>query len=190
MSPRWAVFISGRGSNFAALTELLQEIDIALCVSSRSKALGLLQAKRSGIETLILAAQPNWLSLHQELKRRNVNRIFLLGFMKILPADFVEKWQGKIWNLHPSLLPDYAGKEAIEKSYQAAAAMGVSVHEVIAEMDEGKLILQTSICERSLTGPHKFSLSEAQSLICRQEQKLVRELAVRQNREGRKDLWI
>lgn len=73
---------------------------------------------------------------------QKIDKIFLLGFMRLLPASFLQKWQGRIFNLHPSLLPLYPGKNAIEKSYEAGDAMGVSIHHVITEMDAGRVVLQ------------------------------------------------
>lgn len=177
-SARWAVFVSGRGSNADALWDLLPELDIAVCVSSRRKAYGLKRARRLGIETLVLDSQVQWSALTEFLKARKVNRIFLLGFMKIVPAEFVRHWTGRMWNLHPSLLPAFPGLEAIEKSYNANGPMGVTIHEVTAEMDAGPICLQKKICERA---QDEMDLAEAQSRISQTEQRLVREWARRQS---------
>lgn len=173
---RWAVFLSGRGSNAEALWENLAELDVHLCVSSRKKAYGLCRARRLGIPTLTLEKNADWQKLTRELKARQINQIFLLGFMKIVPADFVDQWKSQIWNLHPSLLPDFPGLEAIEKSYEAGGCMGVTLHEVTPEMDAGPVILQKRICELS---KDEMSLEEAQAKISRTEQQMVRELARR-----------
>ena len=175
---RWAVFISGRGSNLQALGELGHEIDLALCVTSHVSVAGVNRAKRLGIPVLKIETklgESEWMRIHQELLSRGINRIFLLGFMRLLPASFTELWQGKIFNLHPSLLPNYAGKDAIERSYQSNDSMGVTVHHVIAEMDAGKSILQKKICEKSLK--HNFSLEQAGFQISKTEQNLVRMVA-------------
>ncbi|MEZ0391381.1 MAG: formyltransferase family protein [Pseudobdellovibrionaceae bacterium] len=179
---KWAIFLSGRGSNAEAFWENLAEFDVRLCVSSTAKAYGVLRARRLGIPTCVLEKKPNWEQLDQELRQRQVNQIFLLGFMKIVPAHFVKKWQGQIWNLHPSLLPDFPGLQAIEKSYAAGGAMGVSLHQVTQEMDAGPLSLQHKICDE--TGEF-LSIDEAAFRISRAEQRLVRELAQRKNLEMR-----
>lgn len=174
----WAIFLSGRGSNAEAVWENLPELDIRLVISNRAKAYGLLRAKRNGLPTLVLDQSVSWSALTEELRARKINRILLLGFMKLVPASFVQLWQGKIWNLHPSLLPDFPGLQAIEKSYEAGGRMGVSLHEVTAEMDAGPLQLQKKICDQSKA---QFSLPEAQLQISLTEQRLVRELARRKN---------
>ena len=159
--------------------ENLAELDVRLCVSSRKQAPGILRARRSGIPTLTLAAKPDWENLTAELRSRGIQKIFLLGFMKILPETFVDQWKKKIWNLHPSLLPDFAGAHAIEKSYSEAAAIGVSVHEVTAEMDAGPLFLQRQILSKPGESRHSLSLAEVQFEISICEQRLVREAALR-----------
>lgn len=176
--PRWAVFISGRGSNAEAVWENLHEMNVLLCVSSRKKAYGLCRARRLGIPTLIFGAKSDWKALNAELKARQVNRIFLLGFMRLLPESFVKEWSGKIWNLHPSLLPAFPGLEAIEKSFEAGGSMGVTVHEVVAEMDAGPHKLQFEISEAASS---QMSLAEARIKISQAEQHLVREWMTRVN---------
>ena len=178
MQKRWAVFLSGRGSNAEALWEHLAELDIRLCISSKKSAYGLLRAQRSGIPTLVLEKTVDWEKLDRELKNYGVNQIFLLGFMKIIPASFVEKWAHKIWNLHPSLLPDFPGVESIEKSYEAGGSMGVSVHEVTAEMDAGPLKLQKKISDQA---KNEMNLEDAQMRISLTEQRLVRHWALVRN---------
>ncbi len=177
----WAVFLSGRGSNAEALWGNLSELDIRLCVSSRKSAAGLLRARRSGIPTLTLESKPDWDNLTSELKHRGISQIFLLGFMKILPAAFVDQWKTKIWNLHPSLLPDFAGAHAIENSYAQGAAIGVSVHEVTAEMDAGPLFLQRQLVDKAKEKNHSLSFEEVQMEISVCEQRLVRETAIRRS---------
>src|SRR5689334_10282378 len=98
---RWAVFLSGRGSNAEALWECLSEMDVVLCVASRRKAYGLKRARKLGLPVLLQDSKLSWKDLDLNLRAYGVNRIFLLGYMKILPAEFVESWQGRMWNLHP-----------------------------------------------------------------------------------------
>jgi phosphoribosylglycinamide formyltransferase-1 len=172
MKKRWAVFLSGRGSNFEALLESVHEEEIVLSVSSKKSAPALVKAKRAGIPSLVLEKQVNWEALSAELKNRRINAIFLLGFMKILPESFVNSWPERIWNLHPSLLPAFPGKNSIEESFKARGNMGVTVHEVTAELDAGPIKLQFEI-------EKKNNLSEAQLEISRSEQRLVREFARR-----------
>lgn len=176
----WAVFLSGRGSNAGALFESLAELDIRLVLSNKPQAYGLLRAQRAGIPTLLIDKKTAWSSVSAELRARKINRLFLLGFMKLVPAVFVQEWKSKIWNLHPSLLPAFPGLEALEKSYAADGPMGVSLHEVTADMDAGPLQLQKKICDFS---QRELSFEAAQLKISQTEQRLVRELAQRKNRE-------
>lgn len=177
LASRWAVFISGRGSNLQALTEAQHEIDISLCVTSHANVAGVLRAKRAGIPVIKMDTQlgePEWRRIDQELALRKIDKIFLLGFMRLLPASFLQKWQGRIFNLHPSLLPLYPGKNAIEKSYEAGDAMGVSIHHVITEMDAGRVVLQKKILDAEKAKKHPMHLSSAQFLVSQTEQRLVR----------------
>jgi phosphoribosylglycinamide formyltransferase 1 len=172
MRKRWAVLFSGRGSNFGAMLDLIHQENVVFAVSSKKSAQGLLRAKRMGIETFVLDKEINWRSLGRELEKRQISHIFLLGFMRLLPADFVKQWEGKIWNLHPSLLPAFPGKNSIEESYQAKAPMGVTIHEVIVEMDAGPIQLQKEIKRQD-------KLTDCQLEISMTEQFLVREFARR-----------
>lgn len=178
---RWAVFISGRGSNMQALLDLCEEVHFALVVSSSANAPGLIRAKRQGIPTLILEKKINWQQLSDELIKRGINKIFLAGFMKLIPESFVNQWTNKILNVHPSLLPLYPGLRAIENSYMDGAAMGASVHIVVPEMDAGKLLFQQKALAEDCSGRHQLSLAQVQLLISRAEQRLVREAALRWN---------
>lgn len=168
----WAVFLSGRGSTAQALMDLDENIDIRWVVSSTRKALGLSRARRMGIPTLVMDKNTSWLQMDQQLKKRKINSIFLLGFMKLVPADFIENWQGRIFNIHPSLLPAYPGLNAIEKSYADKAALGVTIHHVTAEMDAGRKILQHKICDANFD----LSLDEVKTKIASCEQRLIRQM--------------
>src|SRR4051812_34794541 len=92
LKPRWAIFLSGRGSNARALVELKNEIDIALVVSSKKSALGLWRLKQMGFNTHWLSYPISYQALDDSLRAEKIDYVFLLGFMKILPAGFLEKW--------------------------------------------------------------------------------------------------
>ena len=168
--PRWAIFISGRGSNLQSVLDLMGRNHVVLCVTSKSKAIGVLRARRMGIP--VFTFKKDWEELHRQLLIRKIDYIFLLGFMKLVPAEFVKRWEKRIFNLHPSLLPKFPGLEAIEKSYQANEAMGVTVHEVVAMMDAGPVILQSAICGQQQAWQQPLSRRTLQIAAC--EQKLVR----------------
>src|SRR4051812_20001464 len=91
--------------------------EIGLVVSSRQKAAGILKARRAGIPVHVLANPINWNDLNNVLRAHNITHIFLLGFMKIIPENFVSVWMGRILNIHPSLLPAYPGLDSIKKSF-------------------------------------------------------------------------
>lgn len=171
---KWAVFISGRGSNLQAILNLGSEIQVQLVVSNKASAYGLLRAKRHAIPIYLTDKKINWQDLDDKLQAAGVDCIFLAGFMKLLPADFVSKWSGRVLNVHPSLLPEFPGTHAIEKSFAAGGDMGVTVHEVIAEMDAGPIVLQKSIFA---TGKRSsaLTLAEAEIEIAKTEQRLVTE---------------
>lgn len=142
---RWAIFISGLGSNAAELLDARAEYDIALVVSSRLQAPGLARARRQGVETLVLNQPVDWSLLFSNLKQRKITHLFLAGFLKIVPASFLEKWQGVIVNVHPSLLPNYPGLDSLRRAYQERAPVGVTTHHVIAEVDSGHHIFQSAV---------------------------------------------
>ena len=181
---RWAVFISGRGSNLQTLLDGIEENRIVLVVSSSAKAPGLLKARRAGIPTLILEKKIDWMALHSELVHRQISRIFLAGFMRLIPASFLEAWEAAVLNVHPSLLPAFPGLHAIESSYAAEGEMGVTVHVVTPEMDAGPHLLKrraVTIEKRLGNIGDSLTLSEAEFLISCTEQSLVREAFRRWN---------
>ena len=172
-----AVFISGGGSTLQALLELRFQLNIGLVVSNKQHNLGLLKAKRSGCITYHFGKEKSYTELSKVLKSRQIEQIFLAGYMRILPTDFVNSWQNKIFNIHPSLLPDFAGLEATEKSFEAKGNMGVTIHKVTAEIDTGPRFLQTVSAAATCTSQMNFT--EAQFFLRRSEQHLLREFAYR-----------
>lgn len=173
---RWAVFISGRGSNLQALLDLGSQIDLRWVLSSKAKAAGLLRARRAGITSTVLPVHVDWKKLDQDLRERGIERIFLLGFMKLIPAEFLDSWEGRVLNVHPSLLPHYPGLRALEKSFEEKAQMGVTVHLVTPEMDAGPILLQGKTLKAASAD---VTLEEAELRISRMEHRLVREAALK-----------
>lgn len=117
---RVAVLISGRGSNMAALLEAARAPDypaeIALVISNRPNALGLDRASAAGLATLVIdhtrfgKDRAGFESaLQKELSARAIDIVCLAGFMRLLTADFVERWRGRMINIHPALLPAFRG---------------------------------------------------------------------------------
>jgi phosphoribosylglycinamide formyltransferase 1 len=172
---RWAVFISGRGSNLQALLDLSGEVETVLVVSSRKQAPGLWRARRAGVPTTVLPKTIDWDDLDAQLRRHRVSAIVLAGFMKIVPESFIERWKGLIFNLHPSLLPLYPGMNSIECSYRDRAAMGVSFHHVVPEVDAGEILLQKQVFKRSEALELGLTLEEAEFFIHVTEHRVMRE---------------
>lgn len=182
-SKAWAVLISGRGSNLQALLDLAPEIDLRRVYSSSAKAAGLRRARRQGISTHILKAPIDWLELDRELRRAGVERIFLAGFMRLVPESFVNAWRGRILNVHPSLLPAYPGLKSFERSWSEGAAVGASVHVVVPELDAGPVLLRrVAVPAEAGRVLAPFESRQAQRRLSRAEQFLVREAARRWGR--------
>jgi phosphoribosylglycinamide formyltransferase-1 len=163
---KWAVFISGNGSNLQALIDAQPPVSIALVVSNKAEALGVGRARKAGIPVKILPKEISWFDLSADLKANQIERIFLAGFMKVIPESFIQDWPLKILNLHPSLLPNYKGLRAIERSYADGAAMGVTVHWVIPDLDAGPVLLQKEV----------FTAQEAKSLSIEQVKEKIHQV--------------
>lgn len=169
MKKNWAIFISGTGSNLGALLDLKGAQNIRLVVSSNAKAFGLLKAKRSGVPALVLSKPIDWSGVLKTLEQFNINAIFLAGFMKIVPTDFISRFKGPIFNVHPSLLPAYPGLNSIEKAFQDKKPLGVTIHHVAEMVDSGDVVVQ-----RKSEAYDDLNISEF--LVHLSEHRLVREV--------------
>ncbi|WP_172123388.1 MULTISPECIES: phosphoribosylglycinamide formyltransferase [unclassified Devosia] len=153
---RTAILISGRGSNMAALIEAAKAPDypaeIVGVVSNRAAAEGLALAAAEGIATASLA-QSKFPSrdmfedvLTQVLESWDTELVCLAGFMRVLGEDFVNRWQGRLINIHPSLLPLYRGLDTHARALaDGATRHGCTVHFVTPGLDEGPAILQAEV---------------------------------------------
>jgi phosphoribosylglycinamide formyltransferase 1 len=154
---RVAILISGRGSNMAALIEAAKATDypaaIVLVVSNRPDAAGLAHARAEGIETAVVDHRPFGenrealeRALDEELQTRRIDLVCLAGFMRLLTADFVRRWSGRMLNIHPALLPLFKGLHTHRRALEAGVKQhGATVHFVAPEMDSGPIIMQESI---------------------------------------------
>ena len=154
---RVAVLISGRGSNMAALIEAAKDPDypaeISLVLANVPDAGGLATAKAAGIATEVVdhklfgkdrAAFER--ALQVVLAKYQIEIVCLAGFMRILTADFVAKWQGRMLNIHPALLPQFKGLDTHRRALEAKVKEhGATVHFVVPEMDSGPIILQDAV---------------------------------------------
>lgn len=157
---RVAVLISGRGSNMAALIEAAKAKDypaeIALVISNRPEASGLLVARAAGIATEIVDHTEFGGDRHRFeneiqafLEKYRIDIVCLAGFMRLLTANFLEKWQRRILNIHPALLPDFKGLDTHRRVLDAGTKIhGATVHFVVPEMDSGPVIAQGAITVR------------------------------------------
>ena len=154
---RVAVLISGRGSNMAALIEAAKAKDypaeIALVVSNRQDAGGLLVARSAGIETETVdhtkfGGDRNRFEqeIQSVLEKYRIEIICLAGFMRLLTANFLQRWQWRILNIHPALLPDFKGLDTHKRVIGAGVRIhGATVHFVVPELDSGPVIAQGAI---------------------------------------------
>ena len=150
---RTAIFISGTGSNLKSLFKFskLKEspIDIQLVISNNSKAKGLIFAKKNKIKKKIfkfINKKKYENEILNYLKKNKITLICLAGFMKILSKNFIRKFNGKILNVHPSLLPKYKGLNThIRALNNKEKFSGCTIHFVNQNLDSGKIILQKKI---------------------------------------------
>jgi len=148
-----AVFISGKGSNLKNLIKSAKNknsrFKISLIISNNPKALGLKFAKKFNIEKKIINFNNTKLiekNLIMEFKKKNIRIICLAGFMKILSKNFIKKFNGKILNIHPSLLPKYKGLNThFRVILNKERYSGCTVHFVNSKLDSGKIILQKKV---------------------------------------------
>ena len=181
---QWAVFISGFGSNLQAILSLPSPPAQVKCVvSSHSKAFGIQRAKSQNIPTYILNKSPiQWEGLQDYLKERDVDFLFLAGFMRILPPSFLASWKDRVLNIHPSLLPAYPGKDSLKRSYEAGAALGVTLHKVIAQVDAGPILLQEKVLDANPSG-HSLPFKEVEEKIHACEHRLVQKMVMKWSQE-------
>ena len=145
------VLISGNGSNLQSIIDKAKSIDLTICcvISNKTDAFGLKRAAKVGIPCVALDEKlfDSKLSFDQEIIKVIDNYqaevIILAGYMKILSADFISKYFGKILNIHPSLLPKFPGLDTHQRAIEASEKIhGVSVHFVTKELDGGPVIAQ------------------------------------------------
>jgi phosphoribosylglycinamide formyltransferase 1 len=188
---RVAVLISGRGSNMAALVYAAKAQDcpfeIILVASNNPDATGLTLAQAEGIATFAKSHKGMNRAafdaiIDAEVRKANADYIALAGYMRLLSSEFVEKWQGRMLNIHPSLLPEYKGLDTHERALaDGASVSGCSVHLVTAELDDGPVLGQTkvviipgdtpdSLAERILIAEHQLYSRVLSNYVVREHQ--------------------
>jgi phosphoribosylglycinamide formyltransferase-1 len=153
---RVAVLISGRGSNMTSLIAAAKDpsfpAEIALVLSNRPEAPGLATAQENGITTVAidhkhhLSREDFERAMQEVLEAHGIELVCLAGFMRILTSWFVERWTGRMINIHPALLPLYRGLHTHERALADGVKLhGASVHFVVPGMDEGPIIAQAAV---------------------------------------------
>lgn len=175
---RLAVFASGNGSNFEAIARGCQEdaiegAEVVLCVCDKAGAYVLERAKNYDIPVLLF--NPKEYASKREFERMIANRmdaegvdlVCLAGYMRIIGEELLERYGGKIINIHPALLPAFKGAHAIKDAFEYGVKVyGVTIHEVDASLDGGKIISQVAV-------PYEGDdIEELETMIHKAEHKL------------------
>ncbi len=153
---RIVVLVSGRGSNMAALAQSSKEADypaeIVGVISDQADAAGLKAAQSFGIATRVISRRDHAsknahdAAIHAALNKLRAEIVCLAGYMRLLTPGFVEKWQGRMINIHPALLPMFKGLDTHKRALDAGLRVhGCTVHFVTKEMDDGPIIAQAAV---------------------------------------------
>lgn len=153
---RVAVLISGRGSNMLSLIDAANDpaypAEIALVLSNKLDAPGLLTAANAGIATASLNHKDHATredferAMQSVLLAHKIDLVCLAGFMRLLTPWFVGQWQGRMLNIHPAILPAYKGLHTHERALADGVKIhGATVHFVVPEMDSGPIIAQAAV---------------------------------------------
>lgn len=183
-----AVMISGRGSNLQSIIDLWKQgetdYDLKLVFSNVDNVEGLTRAKAAGIETLVISHRDFSTreafdqQVHKELKAKKIEIIALAGFMRLFSSWFVQQWSGKLINIHPSLLPAFAGLHTHQKAIDAGVKYsGCTVFFVDEGVDTGAIIDQSAVpvlikdreedlANRILTKEHELYPKVLNDLAC------------------------
>jgi phosphoribosylglycinamide formyltransferase 1 len=166
---RVGVLISGRGSNMESLLEAAKErsypAEIVLVVSNNPEAPGLARAEAHAIPTAVIDHRPHGKdraaferALEAVLEEHRVELVCLAGFMRLLTRDFVLQWQGRMLNIHPSLLPSFPGLDAHGQALKAGVKIsGATVHFVAPEADAGPIVAQAAVPVRDDDTPETLA---------------------------------
>lgn len=150
------VFASGNGSNFEAIAKacINKKLDaqVLLLVCDKKDAYAIKRAKRLGIESLVLSPKDFnskndfEKAITDKLSQYNIDLICLAGYMRIVGEELLSKYEGKIINTHPSILPAFKGKDAIEQAMEyGVKVFGITIHYVNSDLDGGNIISQKTL---------------------------------------------
>lgn len=149
---RIVILISGRGSNMRAIVEAKLEATVAAVISNNPEAGGLGFARGHGIETAVVNHRefPNRGAFDAALAAKTASYrpdlVVLAGFMRILTETFIERFSGRIMNIHPSLLPSFPGTDTHRRALAEGVKLhGATVHLVTPELDHGPIVVQAAV---------------------------------------------
>src|SRR4030081_1948837 len=169
MKRRVAILISGRGSNMTALTQAAAAEDfpaeIVGVISNRADAGGLEKARACGVAAVAIESKPFGKDraafeavLQSALDQHKIDLICLGGFMRLFTAEFVQRWYGRMLNIHPSLLPSVPGLDTQRQALRAGVKIsGATVHFVIPETDAGPILMQGAVAVRDDDTPETLA---------------------------------
>jgi formyltetrahydrofolate-dependent phosphoribosylglycinamide formyltransferase len=190
---RVAILISGRGTNMARLIDAAEDpafpAEVVGVISDIAEAPGLVFASDKGIGTIALprsnypSRQAHDEAIDAVLQELGADIVCLAGYMRILTTAFVERWEGRLINIHPALLPSFRGLDTHRRAIEAGVRIhGCTVHFVTAETDDGPVIAQAAV--PVLTGDSEAELS---ARVLKAEHELY-PLALRLVAEGK--VWM
>lgn len=165
---RVAIIISGRGSNMMAIVAAAKDpaypAEVVTVVSNRPDAAGLAWAKAQGLPTRVIDhnARPTREAFEEELGAHlhdvRAELVCLAGFMRVLTASFVDRWAGRMLNIHPSLLPAFPGLDTHARALAAGVRIsGCTVHYVVPQMDAGPIIAQAAVAVAEADTPESLA---------------------------------
>jgi phosphoribosylglycinamide formyltransferase-1 len=165
---RIVILISGRGSNMEAIVQRCREegwpAEVVAVIANKPGAAGLAYAAANGIATAVVDHKPHATreafdaALAAAIDAHGPDLVVLAGFMRILGADFVRRYEGRLLNIHPSLLPAFPGLHTHRRALEAGCkAVGATVHFVTPELDHGPIVMQSVV--PVLAGDDEVALS-------------------------------
>ena len=189
MTLRVVILLSGRGSNFQAIAEAALPIEIVAVISNRPQAAGLDYARARGLAVIALdhTAYPDREAfdalLADEIERHRPDLVVLAGYMRILSAAFIARFEGRLLNIHPSLLPMFPGLNTHERALaEGVKVHGCTVHFVTADLDHGPIAIQAAVPVRADDTPGTLA-----ARVLQQEHRIYPQ-AIRWFAEGRLEI--
>lgn len=156
MKKKVGVLVSGRGSNLQALLDAAADpafpAEVVLVISNIAGVYALERAEKAGVATQVIphkqfASREEFdAAMDASLRAAGVEIVCLAGFMRLLTKGFVEGWQGRMINIHPSLLPSFKGLHTHQRAIEAGVKLhGCTVHLVTPELDDGPILVQAAV---------------------------------------------